>query len=254
MDEFAMVDPAISWVKKHPEQPFLLTFLTVTTHHPYQTPSMKDWPQPGEEFQGYLEAIEHLDNFASTVYQKLEEAQLTDNTLFIIVGDHGEAFGEHYRMQHDVVPYEEGIHVPLYMYNPQLLGKARQVKGLRHHIDILPTILEVLGMEWKGQLPGKSLLTTDGHPFVMSSCWYTNFCLALRTERWKFIYHYGRMMPEIFDLSADPNETRNLVSTVSSTTQDETWEKLLSLKVSIDHFYDQYSDNENPVVVQIDHP
>ena len=250
MDEFAMVDPAISWAKENPEQPFLLTFLTVTTHHPYQTPSMEEWPKPGDEFQAYLEAIEHLDHFASTVYQKLQEAQLTDNTLFIIVGDHGEAFGEHYRMQHDVVPYEEVIHVPLYMYNPQLLGKPRQVKGLRHHIDILPTILEVLGMEWKGQLPGKSLLTTEGHPFVISSCWYTNFCLALRTEHWKFIYHYGRMTPEIFNLAEDPHETSNLVSTVSATTQDDAWKQLLSLKVSVDHYYDQHSHSEDQVLVQ----
>jgi len=249
MDEFAMVDPAIDWVKERPDVPFLLTFLTVTTHHPYQTPPMEAWPKPGEEFQGYMDAIEHLDHFASTFYQKLQEAHLADNTLLIIVGDHGEAFGEHYRMQHDVVPYEEGIHVPLYMYHPQLLGKARQVKGLRHHIDILPTILDLTGLQWQGQLPGKNLLTTEGHPFVISSCWYTNFCLALRTEQWKYIYHYGRMMPEIFDLSSDPNETHNLVSTVDSTTQDEAWKNLLSLKVSVDHYYDQYSDDKKNHVV-----
>ncbi len=254
MDEFAMVDPAISWVKERPDQPFFLTLLTITTHHPYQTPPMDAWPKRAEEFQGYKDGIEHLDHFASTFYQKLQEAHLADNTLLIIVGDHGEAFGEHYRRQHDVVPYEEGIHVPLYMYHPHLLGKARHVTGLRHHIDIFPTILEVLGLQWKGQLPGKSLLTTEGHSFVMSSCWYTNFCLALRTEQWKYIYHYGRMMPEIFDLSSDPDETRNLVSTVASTTQDEAWKNLLSLKVSVDHFYDQYSPNDNSVLVQKNHP
>lgn len=254
MDEFAMIDPALQWIKTNPDQPFLLTFLTVTTHHPYQTPTMDTWPKRDKEFQAYMEAIEHLDNFASVFYKKLEEEHLAENTLLIIVGDHGEAFGEHYRRQHDVVPYEEGIHVPLYMYHPQLLGKARNVKGLRHHIDIFPTILEVLGLQWKGQLPGKSLLTTEGHPFVMSSCWYTNFCLALRTEEWKYIYHYGRMMPEVFNLSTDPNETHNLVSTVSSTTQDKEWKNLLSLKLSVDNFYDQYSQNENPVLVQSSHP
>ena len=226
MDEMAMIDPAISWIQEQPEKPFLLSFLTVTTHHPYQTPHMDAWPEPGKEFQSYLDAITHLDHFASNFYQKLQESGLADNTLLIIVGDHGEAFGKHYRRQHDVIPYEEGIHVPLYLYNPHILGNARQENGLRHHIDILPTILEVLGIQWNGKLPGKSLISTKGHSFVMSSCWYTKFCLALRTQNGKFIYHYGRMTPEIFDLSLDSHETRNLISKVSRKNQDPVWEKL----------------------------
>ncbi len=244
MDEFAMIDPALTWATESPDIPFFLTLLTVTTHHPYQTPQMDVWPKRGEEFSSYLQAIEHLDTFASALHGKLQQAGLADDTLFIFVGDHGEGFGEHYRRQHDVVPYEEGIRVPLYMFGPKWLGPARRVQGLRHHIDLFPTILEILGSHWKGQVPGRSLLSTAGHEFVMSSCWYTEFCMALRKDEWKFIYHFGRMTPEVFQLEEDPLETKNRIATVSPELRQEAWQNMLSLKASVDSYYDQVIEME----------
>ena len=248
MDEFAMIDPAIDWVKSSPETPFFLTLLTVTTHHPYQTPTMDAWPKRGEEYEAYLKAIEHLDEFSNTFFRKLQKLGNTDNTLFIIMGDHGEAFGEHYRLQHDVVPYEEGIHVPLYMFGPSWLGPARKVNGLRQHIDLLPTILDILGSQWEGQLPGKSLLGTTGHEFVMSSCWYTEYCLALRKDIWKFIYHFGRKTPEVFQLEGDPGETDNLIKMISPDLGQAAWQQMHSRKSSIDYFYNQISPTEGVLV------
>jgi arylsulfatase A-like enzyme len=244
MDEFAMIDPALSWAKEPSDTPFFLTLLTVTTHHPYQTPQMDAWPKRGKEYTSYLKGIEYLDSFAKTLYEKLDDDGLADNTLFIFVGDHGEAFGEHYRRQHDVVPYEEGVKVPLYMLGPKWLGSPQKISGLRHHIDLFPTILEVLGSQWEGKLPGKSLVSSAGHEFIMSSCWYTDFCMAIRSQEWKFIYHFGRMTPEVFLLKDDPKETKNRIKTVSPELSQKAWGTMLGLKASIDSYYNQFPEND----------
>ena len=120
MDEFAMMEPTVEWIQQDRSQPFFATILTVSTHHPYQSPGMTDWPQSGEEFSGYQKAVQHQDRFAEILHQHLTREDLMSNTLLIVVGDHGEAFGEHYRRQHDVVPYEEGVRVPLIFFGPRL--------------------------------------------------------------------------------------------------------------------------------------
>ncbi len=239
LDEFAMLKPTIRWINSEKIQPFFLTLLTVSTHHPYQVPGMKEWPEAEEEFASYLQAIAYQDRFANSLFEELEKDDLLTNTVLIFIGDHGEAFGEHYRKQHDVVPYEEGIRVPLLVYGPQWLGPIGAREGLRHHIDLLPTVLEFLDVPFKGKLPGKSLFTTDGHPFVVSSCWYTDYCLALRQEHWKFIYHYGRLTPEIFDLKTDPYETINRINNVPQNIETEAWHNMLQLKASVDGYYDR---------------
>ena len=237
MDESAMIAPAVEWIQHDRSQPFFATLLTVSTHHPYQSPGMAKWPDPGEEFSSYHKAVQHQDRFAENLYQHLTRHGLLSNTLFIVVGDHGEAFGEHYRKQHDVVPYEEGIRVPLIFYGPDWLGPARQITGLRHHIDILPSLMELIGAPLQGTLPGKSLFTSKGHEFVVSSCWYTDYCLALRHGDWKFIYHYGRMTPEVFNLSEDPQETTNRIHNVPPDLEKTAWSHMLGLKASVDHYY-----------------
>ncbi|WP_447968964.1 LTA synthase family protein [Nitrospira sp. M1] len=241
LDELAMIEPTVDWIASNNIQPFFLTLLTVSTHHPYQIPGMKEWPEPNKEFSSYLEAIAYQDRFASQLYKQLQDKELLANTMLIFVGDHGEAFGEHYRKQHDVVPYEEGIRVPLLIYGPQWLGPIGTRGGLRHHIDLMPTILELLGVHIQGKLPGKSLFTTEGHEYVVSSCWYTNYCLALRQANWKFIYHFGRRTPEVFDLKNDPYETVNRINDVPEDLEGQAWHKMLQFKASVDEYYKTFT-------------
>ncbi|GJL55718.1 MAG: hypothetical protein NPIRA02_28500 [Nitrospirales bacterium] len=241
LDEVAMIEPTVDWMASHTVQPFFATLLTVSTHHPYQVPGMEEWPAPNKEFSSYLQAIAYQDRFASRLYERLQDKGLLANTVLIFVGDHGEAFGEHYRKQHDVVPYEEGVRVPLLIHGPLWLGPIGRHKGLRHHIDLMPTILELLGVQIQGKLPGKSLFTTEGHDYVVSSCWYTNYCLALRQRNWKFIYHYGRQAPEIFDLRNDPYETMNRINDAPQDLQSQAWHNMLQFKASVDEYYKTFT-------------
>jgi arylsulfatase A-like enzyme len=236
MDEFAMLEPALGWLAEKKSQPSFLTLLTVSTHHPYQAPGMPE-PSHDEALEGYGRAVQHVDRFAQALYEGMKSTGALDNTVFIIVGDHGEAFGEHTRRQHDAVPYEEGIRVPLLIRGPEWLGQPRRISGLRSHIDLLPTLLELLDVRWTGLLPGLSLLSSDGHESVLASCWYDDHCLALRKGDLKYVFHYERRPSEVFDLSTDPHELRDLSGDMPLAMQDAIERQMLTYRFSTDAYY-----------------
>jgi hypothetical protein len=239
VDDFALLDPALSWMSRGGPEPFFLTLLSLGPHDPYQVPG-QPMPKRGDDLlPHYLEAIRHQDRFLGELVAGMEQAGLLDNTVLIILGDHGEAFGEHQRMQHDTVPYEEVTHVPLVLWAPPRLGEPRRVGGLRHQSDLLPTILELAGLEWQGRLPGKSLLSSDGHDAVMSSCWYTDYCISLREGDRKVIYHFGLRPTEVFDLALDPDERRNLAESLAPEELEALENRLLAAKLGVDRFWSE---------------
>lgn len=242
MDEFAMLEPALQWVDGAGGRPFFLTLLTVVAHHPYVVPSGA--ARPGTE--PYLAAIAHQDRFAGELLRGLEARGRLDDTLLVVLGDHGEAFGEHLRLQHDAVPYEEGVKVPLLIRGPAWLGPPRRIGGLRHQIDLLPTVLEILGVPWEGLLPGRSLLTTDGHERVFSSCWYTDYCAGMRSGTTKVVSHYNRQPLEVFDLARDAGERRDLAPSMAAAELAAAEREVVQWKRSVDAFWDRHPARSGP--------
>ena len=242
MDEFAMLEPALQWVDGAGGRPFFLTLLTVVAHHPYVVPSSA--ARPGTE--PYLAAIAHQDRFAGELLRGLEQRGRFDDTLLIVLGDHGEAFGEHLRLQHDAVPYEEGVKVPLLIHGPAWLGPPRRAGGLRHQVDLLPTLLEVLGVPWEGRLPGRSLLTTAGHERVFSSCWYTDYCVGMRHGTTKVVSHYNRQPLEVFDLARDPGERQDLAPSITAAELAAAEREVVQWKRSVDAFWARHPAQSGP--------
>lgn len=218
-EDRAMLDPVLAWVDAaagdaaQPRRPFFLTVLTLASHHKYTVPSR--WPrQPlaaDPALDDYLNAIAYVDDFVGALLDGLSRRGLLDDTVVVVVGDHGEGFGEHGRYQHDTVIYEEGLWVPLVLAGPGV-APGRRIGGLRQHVDIAPTVLELTGAAVRSGLPGRSLLSTDGHDRVFASCWYRRRCMAVREGDLKFIHHFDRRAPEAFDLAADPDERHDLVA------------------------------------------
>jgi hypothetical protein len=247
-DELAMVEPAADWAAGGGEEPYLLTLLTVTPHHPYEVPGERDdWR--GESLEQYLAAIGHQDRFVGELIAALRRRRALDDAVVVVVGDHGEAFGEHARLQHDAVPYEEVVRVPLLMLGPEeRIGPPRRVGGLRHHVDLLPTLLGLAGIEWRGRLPGENLFASDGHPRVIASCWYTDYCLAMREADRKVVFHFWRRPTEVFDLGSDPEERHDLASELPSSELLVAERRLLTFKQSVDDFHAQYPIEEGPAL------
>ncbi len=232
VEDRAIIGPAMEWVDKQ-QGPFLLSILTLITHHDYQVPSYFEKKRyPGSErWSNYLNTVRYTDAFIEELFREFEKRGLLDKTLFIIVGDHGEGHGEHGRKGHDAIVYEEGIHVPAILWGPAVIPHPMTITGNRQHPDFLPTIVDLLHLKvTAGKLEGRSLLQPVDDRVVHVSCWYRNRCLGRIEGDDKFIYYYGRSPNEFFDLAEDPGETTNLISKLSPKQVERYVDEMLAWK------------------------
>ncbi|NJD35815.1 MAG: DUF229 domain-containing protein [Betaproteobacteria bacterium] len=214
VDDRAMIAPAIDWMRSQSAQgtPFFASMLTITAHHPYASPgNIQAVHDPAQARDAYIKAVRYTDDVVRELFAEMRRHGLLDNTLVVITGDHGEAFSEHGQIAHNGVGYEEGIRVPLILYGAAL-GKPQVIRGLRQHIDIMPTVLDLAGIGFSGKLPGKSLRGDPfGHSDLITFCFYNDYCLNhLSADGGKVLFFYGKRTLEMYDLSADPKELRNL--------------------------------------------
>lgn len=191
-------------------------YFTGTGHYGYECygtrHGSKDFPGEGD-LDAYHNCLRLQDIFLESLFEQYEELGLYENTIFVLFGDHGEGFGEHDRSMHGDTPYEEGIKVPLMIHAPGQFDEGQRVEGLASQIDILPTIVDMLGYEVdNGEYPGYSLLNPISEDrTLMFSCISNRKCLASIKGYEKYIYHYSNQPEEFFDLSDDPIERRNTV-------------------------------------------
>ena len=214
-----MVNPSMNWVDSVKDRPFLLTYLTLTSHHNYVLPQSfprRDFPSAVDEDQeNFYNTVRYTDDFVKDVVTGLEERGLMDNTVVIVVGDHGEAFSEHGRRQHDLIMWEEGLRSFGLIYAPGLLPGPGKIEGFRSHLDLVPTLVDLLDLEVrKGSFIGTSLLEPDpGDRKLHFSCWFRRRCMAMREGPVKVLYHFGLRPMEVYDNSTDPYDENNLAFT-----------------------------------------
>jgi arylsulfatase A-like enzyme len=216
-EEKMMLRPSMDWVDAQKGRPFLLTYLTLSTHHNYVTPQSfptRDYPVDDLDHRNFYNAARYIDTFFAEAFAEFEKRGLLDNTVFIIVGDHGEAFGEHGRRQHDLVLWEEGIHAFSMLHSPKLFPEPGRITGTRSHLDIVPTVCDLLGIEVKqGEFLGSSLLApVPDDRTLYFSCWFKRRCLAMRQGPVKTLFHYGLKQMEVYDNESDPFDLTNLAN------------------------------------------
>jgi arylsulfatase A-like enzyme len=145
-----MLKPSEEWLREHENEPFIAEYLLGTGHHDYECLGTSHGDKGFSEddlINSYLNCMRLQDIFLKNLIDQYKELGLYEDTIFVIYGDHGEGFGEHGRFQHDDTIWEEGLHVPLLIHAPGLIGGGEQVEELSNHADILPTVLELLGYE-----------------------------------------------------------------------------------------------------------
>ncbi|MDX1429750.1 MAG: sulfatase-like hydrolase/transferase, partial [Rhodothermales bacterium] len=151
----------------------------------------------------------YLDHQIGRLFDQLEARGILDETVVVIVGDHGEAFGEHGLRFHSAVPYDEVLKVPAVIFAPGRIAPGSRATGLRQQTDLLPTVAEVMGARVEGgRLPGVSLLSeVPDSRTLYHAGWIENQSMAVRRGSRKFVYHFGRRPIEVFDTERDPLET-----------------------------------------------
>ncbi|MGH2625480.1 MAG: sulfatase-like hydrolase/transferase, partial [Anaerolineales bacterium] len=165
----------------------------------------------------YDSEIAYLDAALGRVLDFLEAEGLADETVVVITSDHGESFYEHGLVGHHHL-YDDNLHVPLLVAIPGVTHGAQRVAAQVRTADIVPTLLEVAGLESRVPLDGLSLLPLlAGGEAADRPAWayspQTGRGIALRTAAMKYIYADAVVPPiqrweELFDLRRDPGELR----------------------------------------------
>ena len=203
---------ALGWIKTDPSRPFFLTVWTQDTHHPYLAAEHHDYGVHDAHLNRYLNAVRATDRIVGELAAALQTMGLADRTLLVITADHGEAFGEHGQLIHGGTVYNEEVRVPLLIVNPQLFPHEVTVKRIVRQIDIAPTLLALLGFnspaEWQGADALAASPPTRAYIFAGTG----NFSFGLVEGDYKYIYDFQRDRAQLYDLAADPGETRNLAS------------------------------------------
>lgn len=173
----------------------------------------------------YDGGIAYEDEEIGNLLARLRELGLYENSLIIITGDHGETFGEHGLMQHGVGSvYQNLIHVPLLIKYPSQ-HEGHQSDALVSQVDLMPTVLDVVGVAPPAGVQGRSLRLprSEESDAVYSEAFpppsasrlnprLRGFRRSIFAGSWKLIM-WTRGPSELYDLSADPDETHNLYRT-----------------------------------------
>jgi hypothetical protein len=210
VDEPSTVASIVRWIDGlPPRQPFFLTYLPIAAHHPYE--SLTPGPfADGTEFGRYLNALHYGDESLGTLMRAFAARGLSDRTLWIVLGDHGEAFGQHDgNYGHTFQLYEENVHVPFVAAAPGAFSGPIHSANIVSLIDTAPTLLDLLGMASPSSFEGETML--DGkHRLALFFADYSLGLLGLRDGRTKFIYDLASRRAQMYDLELDRNEKTDL--------------------------------------------
>lgn len=209
----ATVAAATQWIDAQGDSQFFAFVHVYEPHFPYHPPEPFKSRHLDQPYYGEVEAT---DAALEPLLSRVLEGRLKGRVLVILTADHGESLGEHKEETHGIFAYEATLKVPLIVWGP--VGPSPAVKDPVRHIDIVPTVLDALGMEVPKDLPGRSLLNAAGGA-SSASTYFESLSISLNQGwaplrgildgRFKYI---DLPVPELYDLSTDPGEVKNLVS------------------------------------------
>jgi hypothetical protein len=211
VDEGSTVSRMLQWIDaRSSDRPFFLTYLPIAGHHPYETPTRGPFADDDEKGR-YRNALRYADDSLGKLVDGLNARGLDRNTVWVVIGDHGEAFGQHDgNYGHTFFLYEENVRVPFIISAPaaMLPQRSRTVVSL---VDTAPTILDLAGLTIPPEYQGQSAL--DGR--ARTALFYTDYSLGwlgLRDGPWKFLYELDSGRAKLFDLSVDAGERHDVAA------------------------------------------
>ncbi len=242
-EDAILLAPSRAWLAANGARPFLAAYMTNAPHHDYLAPKRYGRRKLALDpvKNRYLNSVRYLDFFLRDIFQQYQELGLYENTVFVIVGDHGEGFGEHGLRLHDDVMYDEGLRVPFVVHDPRSGARTGLLPGPASLLDVAPTVLDLAGLRGEGGVfSGHSLFEAAPTRMVAAACYRRFQCLAGIRGTEKFIYYYGNQPDELFDLANDPDERRNLAS--SDAARAARWQtELLGWRESVHALYEAKS-------------
>lgn len=225
----ALVKEFELWLSTRSKEKVFVWIHLLTPHLPYLPPYRycrltlgKGHRQLSARYNGEILAA---DEMVGRIVNIIEQYAGLKRSLILFTSDHGEEFWEHGSHEHGHSLYREVLHVPLIIVSPQLTAGTRvtQYVGI---IDIMPTILEVAGLQSRQRLSfeGSSLVTavsgrSAGRPIYSEGMLYGNTRRSLITDDFKLIYDRQLCQWSLFNVKVDPGERIDLSEKIPERTQ-----------------------------------
>lgn len=215
----AVLARALDWLKSRSgNEPFFAFVHFYDPHAPYLPP--EGFATGDDDRSRYRGEVAFVDSLVGKLLDWLAASHLDDKTVVVLTADHGESLGEHGELTHGYFLYQSTLRIPLLVRYPGAPA-GKRVKDLARILDVAPTILDVLGLPALPAAEGRSLLPviesrpSGGSPasayaetYVARLHYGFGALQSLRRGTKKFVL---APRPELYDLAADPGETRNLV-------------------------------------------
>lgn len=236
----AINDQFFPWLKRNHDLPAFIYLHSMDPHFPYQPPPPFERGLGGSALPGedramarrrslYDGDIAFNDRQIGRILDLLELLGGKEETLLVVTSDHGEEFGEHGGIGHRNHLHGVATHVPLILFQPQLIPAGVRITGRVETIDILPTILDLLGLPIPEQVEGRSLVPSLHGGELPEKPAYSHLVrreaaedrdglrradpigeIALWQGSWLFMHgDYSPRHPawdRLYDLDADPGE------------------------------------------------
>lgn len=213
VDDKAMYEYAKKWVSES-DDPFFLTMIPLFPHHPYNVPkgTSRKFPEMTRQDK-YHNSLYYHDGLLGDFIDYLKKIGKYEKTVFVVFGDHGEAFEQHFGNRiHGTSVYEEDVRVPLVISNPNLFKDSLKLDSVGMIPDIMPTVLDLFGKKNEKSLPrdGSSLFDLPKNRIIYLFTYWRGNVLGLRDGRYKFIYYPDEDKTKLFDLVSDPGEKTDI--------------------------------------------
>ena len=219
-----VVAHALAWLNRHPKGPFFLWVHLYDPHDPYDPPEPYKSRYSKEPYDG---EIAYMDSAVGKLLQQLKARGLYDGAVIAVMADHGEALGAHGEETHGFFLYDETIQVPLLIKLPRGGSAGKRIGSRVELVDVLPTLLQAVGIAVPGEVQGQSLLELmkpgaaggsetewrDRPAYAQADyphiAWGWSALQSLRTGKYLYIQAPRR---ELYDEVVDPKSEHNLAT------------------------------------------
>ena len=228
-----VVAHALAWLNRHPRGPFFMWVHLYDPHDPYDPPEPYKSKYAAAPYDG---EIAYADSAVGKLLSQLRARGLYDGAVIAVMSDHGESLGDHGEDFHGFFLYDETIHVPIVIKLPGGDSAGKRIANRVGLVDVLPTILQAVGVAVPPEVQGESLLglmtpkapaesagvpeTSQDRPAYAETeyghrAYGWSSLRAFRTGKYLYVEAPRR---ELYDQSADPQAEHNLSATSAAVT------------------------------------
>jgi arylsulfatase A-like enzyme/Flp pilus assembly protein TadD len=207
-------DAVLEWLRgRATERPWLAWVHYFDPHAPYEPPADLRQQFASRPYDG---EVAFVDREIGRLLRRVDEQRLLGNTIVLVTADHGESLGEHREETHGVFVYDATVRVPWIMSGPGV-AKGLVTSIVARGVDVMPTLLQLAGVPIPVGSDGRSLVPGLRGDTMPDEPAYLESQMAMRHLGWSAVYamrdaHWKLIQaprPELYDLSADPQERQN---------------------------------------------